>query len=79
MINGLNLGCSDHCLLRNIENIMKKKIIGEKNFFFGFFGFFGISIPGDHVITRDCMVFQCMVKKRKKNWKKKNFFFGNFW
>ena len=42
MINGLVLGCSDLCLLRNVEKKWKKK---RQKFFFGFYG---ISIPGHH-------------------------------
>ena len=76
MIIGLCLSRSDHSALD--KNLLKIKILKKKkkkiseNFFFGFFlhhqMLYGISIPGDHVITRDCMDFQCIVvKKKKKN------------
>ena len=50
MINGLVLGCSDHCLSRNnkkiekkIETKIEKKI--DKKFFFGFFGITLVALP----------------------------------
>ena len=57
MINGLGLGCSDHCGY------------GKWNF----------NLPGDHVITRDCMVFQCMVIKKKYILKFFFIFFNTQW
>ena len=70
--------CSDHCLedIYRLKKILKKNF--EKKNLWKFFWdhqiLYGISIPGGHVIMRDCMDFQCMVKK----FFAKKIFFSNF-